>query len=96
MKDNLTFLAALVSLTGLAGLVGLTLMSPPLKAGQDTLSSLFPLSIEEQRALAADAAAEADRDAAQWQEMDLGPVAPTTRPDLAANPPQQLTGIRQD
>lgn len=72
----------LIVLACLAGLAGLALMGPSAIAEQTEPTSLFPLTIEEQRAMAADAAA-ADQQAKQWQDSDIGPVEAPKQADIA-------------
>ena len=90
----------LIVLVSLAGLAGLALLSPsttaepvePPKRAEPT--ALFPLTIEEQRAMAEDAAV-ANQEAKQWQDSEVGPIEAPQRPELAADP-QQMPAAGQN
>ena len=84
----------LIVLTSLAGLAGLALLAPSSIAGQTEPTPLFPLTIEEQRAMAEDAAA-AERRWEQMQEIDVGPIAAPERAELAAEP-QRMPAASQN
>jgi len=84
----------LIVLTSLAGLAGLALLAPSSIAGQAEPTMLFPLTIEEQRAMAEDAAT-AEQRGEQLQPIDVGPIAAPQRPDLAADP-QRMPAASQN
>lgn len=81
----------LIPLASLAGLAGLALLSPASIAEQAETTTLFPLTIEEQQAMAEDAAAE--QQAEQWQEV--GPIEASKQPGLAADA-QQMPAAGQN